>query len=113
MHGTWATGCWRARRAPWLSQAVAGDSCGRTGIGRSGGDSRRSCGCTWLQLRCDFACFADWSEVRGPSKRKDNVRGNTVIEIKVEIEIGIELKVGIEIEIETELEIVIEIDIDI
>ena len=88
------------------------DSCGRSGIGRSGGDSRRSCGCAWLQSRCDFASFADWSD-DCPSKRKDDVRGNTEIEIKVEIEIGIELKVGIEIEIETELEIGIGIDIDI
>ena len=56
-------------------------------------------------MRYHVASFADWSEVRGPSKRKYNVRGNTEIEIKVEIEIGIELKVGIEIEIETELDI--------
>ena len=79
-------------------------SCGRSG------DSGRSGGSTWLQLRFHFASFADCSEVRGPSKRKG---GNTEIELKVEIEIGIELKVGIEIEIETELEIGIEIDIDV
>ena len=91
----------------WSQWRFAPLSCGRSG------DSGRSCGCTWLQLRFHFASFADWSEVRGPSKRKDNVRANTEIEIKVEIEIGIELKVGIEIEIETELEIGIEIDIDI
>ena len=69
MADTWATVCWRARHAPWLSQVVAGDSCGRTGIGRSGGDSRRSCGCTWLQSRCVCAPFADWSD-DCPSKRK-------------------------------------------
>ena len=68
-------------------------SCGRSG------DSGRSGGSTWLQLRFHFAS--------SPSKRK--VGGNTEIELKVEIEIGIELKVGIEIE--TELEIGIDIDI--
>ena len=61
-------------------------------------------------MRFHFASFADWSEVRGPSKRKGSC---TEVEIKVEIEIGIELSVGIEIEILTELEVGIEIDIDI
>ena len=36
----------------------SGDPCGRSGIGRSGGDSGRSCGRSWLQLRCHFASFA-------------------------------------------------------
>ena len=42
MAETWATVCWRARHAPWLSQGVAGDSCGRSGSCRSSDSGGRS-----------------------------------------------------------------------
>ena len=42
MADLWATACWRARQTPWLSQAVAVDSGGRRGIGRSSDSGGRS-----------------------------------------------------------------------
>ena len=58
MADLWATVCWRARQAPWLSQVVAVDSCGRSGIGRSSDSGGRSGIClrTLAAVAAALAC---------------------------------------------------------